>query len=638
LITLLKKGKNLRAIEFLGDTDTTINKNFPIAAIALLEGLNNEGFSLTVTLPRLPFNGPKGIDDCFELWGDSALENWESLQRISLDPQEYKGRHGTSSLCFELFNSLDDQTLGKLITDGGKSERRVFETIAAMGETPRLQGKAKDRILSLEIPGLGKREINASITKTKETGPHNFSDGSKRAEQLMEIARKAHTIKGEFLYPRNPEDADLVELVGEETQTEGYMRMPREDFRRYLELEEGVSPEPSPWLPHKNSELDYVFSKIAKKPNLSYIGPVAGYPSGYHEYLGNHFLVPDQIKFIEGTKGESPMTIEYLQRLLGREAGDEHWEHQFGLLIGLFKATRKMLKHYKEPRTVPSVMFIGPRGCGKTHFQTEMLPKWIDGKYCICEIDDILNRFNANQAGCVITILSDPEGDGAYAIRKKVAQFYKKRAANPVDRLESKGKDTITVPSKKLIVASANDETEQDLAAIPPVDGIEDKVIYLRAYPVKMWEGSNDPKGKEIQKAIADEAEAFCYFIDTYELPPACQGERYGVATWQHPVNVEATERDSPSNTLAELIVQIMEEDGETAKLLFGADKRHTKADLWEIFHESRENTPRMASDVTKLGYILAHVKKSSQTHPEWGFVLDSKKINGVNYWVFTRR
>ena len=168
---------------------------------------------------------------------------------------------------------------------------------------------------------------------------------------------------------------------------------------------------------------------------------------------------------------------------------------------------------------------------GKTHFQTEILLYCIDRKYSLCETQDLLSRFNAEQIGNVITILSDSEGDGRYRARKDLAGYYKKIAANPDTRCEGKGKEKTTLPSKRLIVASANDDTQEDLAAIPPVAGIEDKVIYLRCFPVKMWKGLNDPEGTEIQEQIRNEVQAFCYCIDNYVVPGEWCGGRHGVSS-----------------------------------------------------------------------------------------------------------
>ena len=70
-------------------------------------------------------------------------------------------------------------------------------------------------------------------------------------------------------------------------------------------------------------------------------------------------------------------------------------------------------------------------------------------------------------------------GDVGYAERRNLCIYYKEAAATPTLRVEAKGKDKVTLPSKKIIVASANNQRQEDLAAVPPVDGIEDKVIYL---------------------------------------------------------------------------------------------------------------------------------------------------------------
>ena len=630
LIVVLKNAEKLKTIEFLGDTDTAINKDFANAAVLLAKAMVKTEFSsLELTLPRLPYDGEKGVDDCFEVWDAEGNEKWNALERIPLDPEESKG-----NLQFKLLDKLNEANLKSVIEGGGKPEKRLYQSMAAMHEDPRLQKVFSERIVGLGIQGLGMMELKRVIKKAAEENSHrkDFDKG-----KLDEIVKKTHRIGSEMLYPRSPEDPDNGILLQGDPKSGGYMQMARDDFERFLVWDLDVSKElvngPN------SSEVDYVLGKIGKKPKLSYIGEVAGYPAGLHEYQGKYFFVPQERYFEEGQQGECPQTIEYIQRLLGKNANEPHWEHQFHILMGLLKATRKMVKNYQEKRTVPPLMLIGAKGCGKTHFQTEILPYCIDGKYSLCETQDLLSRFNAEQIGNVITILSDSEGDGRYRARKDLAGYYKKIAANPDTRCEGKGKEKTTLPSKRLIVASANDDTQEDLAAIPPVAGIEDKVIYLRCFHVNMWKGMNDPEGTEIQEQIRNEVQAFCYCIDNYVLPEECSGERYGVATWQHPICIEAAEMGSPSERVSERISKILQEGGEIAKALFGGEHAHDLDKVWELLHGAEDQSmPKLAKTPSSLGHILRHVKTSADKHPERGFAVEKKTVNGYSKWVFAIR
>ena len=630
LIGVLKNAEKLKIIEFLGDTDTAINMGFAHAAVLLAKAMVKTEFSsLELTLPRLPYDGEKGVDDCFEVWGAEGNEKWNALERIPLDPEESKG-----TLQFKLLDKLNDANLKKVIEGGGKPEKRLYQSMAAMHEDPRLQKVFSERIVRLGIHGLGKMELKRATKKAGEDNTHG-KDFDK--DKLDEIVRKTHRIGSEMLYPRSPEDPDNGILLQGDLKSGGYMQMARDDFERFLVWDLDVSKDLADGP--NSSEVDYVLGKIGKKPKLSYIGEVAGYPAGLHEYQGKYFFVPQDRYFEEGQKGACPQTTEYIQRLLGKYANEPLWEHQFHIMMGLLKATRKMVRNYQEKRTVPPLMLIGAKGCGKTHFQTQILPNCIDGKYCLCETQDLLSRFNAEQIGSVITILSDAEGDGEYKARKDLAGYYKKTAANPDTRCEGKGKEKTTLPSKRLIVASANDDTQEDLAAIPPVLGIEDKVIYLRCFPVKMWKGPDDPEGAEIQEQIRNEVQAFCYYIDNYVLPEECSGERYGVAAWQHPICIEAADTGSPSERVSERISKILQEGGETAKALFGEEHAHDLDKVWELLHEAEDpSMPKLAKTPSSLGHFLRYVKTSADKHPERGFAVENKKVNGYSKWVFTIR
>jgi hypothetical protein len=154
---------------------------------------------------------------------------------------------------------------------------------------------------------------------------------------------------------------------------------------------------------------------------------------------------------------------------------------------------------------------------------------------------------------------------------------------------------------------------------------------------VKLWKGSDDPKAEGIQKALHNEAEAFCHFVDNYELPEECRSVRFGVATWQHPINIEAADLGNPSEQVAEVIGEILEKGGEAREALFGKDKRHSTRDVWEILHGAcgGEGPMKLAKDPTALGHYLRHAKKKADRNPGWGFHIETVKYKGHTRWVF---
>ena len=628
LAGLINEMPDLCTVEFLGDADTALNKDFCTAAMRFAEAMRKERVTIEVSLPRLCFEGPKGIDDAIDEQGAMFRLFWEQLPRIRFSECPQGLDEGASWLAYQILRFVKDESLRAVFQRGGKSEQRLMQAVAAISPA-RLQNLFKTRLLALGIPGLGKSDLNKAVTAAAKAKTAAKSEPDEELiQKIDEIVSRTFVYRGTYLYPSNrvayvPSDLD---------SGADYMQMTQDIFRNFLIIELGVGEDNSPNIPGRRSEVDYVLVKVNEKPSLAYFGEVAGFPAGLHKFNGDYFFVPKGRVFEEGQPGECPTTIEYIKRLLGRDSGEVHWEHQFHTLIGLMQRGRRMIREYTEPLNTPPLLLVGERSCGKTTFQTEILPPTMDGQHCYCGVHDLLGRFNSDQAKRVVTILSDAVGDVGYAERRNLGSYYKEAAANPTLRVEAKGKDKVTLPSKKIIVASANNQRQEDLAAVPPVDGIEDKVIYLKCHPVNMWDGTNDPRGKDIMKAIKNEVPAFCHYIDHYELPQEVQGRRFGVATWQHPEIAEAATAGNPSDVVAEVISAIIHDSQRRKELL---DKRSglSSTQVAEILINGSPRIP--LGYLPQIGNYLKYVKSNAQRRPECGFSIETRKVKGITRWVF---
>ena len=628
LMEILRACVGLRVIEFLGDADTAMNKEFSAAAIRFAGAISTEEPAIEVLLPRLSVDGPKGIDDAIEGQANKFDEFWRGLPRIELTDCPQEADAGASWLAYEMLCKVQDESLRAVFKRGGKSEQRLMKVVASI-RLPRLQNIFKSRLVALGIPGLGKSELNRAIAAAgKQNASEQLKPDHSVIDRLDEIVSQAFVYRGTYLYPSSgsankPSDLDCGD----------YMQMAQDIFRNYLIIQLGVGEDNSPNLPGRRSEVDYVLVKINEKPSLTYFGEVAGFPAGLHKHYGDYFFVPKGRVFEEGQPGECPTTIEYIQRLVGKNSGEPHWERQYHTLIGLLQRGRRMIREFTEPLNTPPLLLVGERDCGKTTFQTEILPLTMDGKHCHCGVHDLLGRFNSDQTKTVVTILSDAVGDVGYAERRKLGSYYKEAAANPTMRVEAKGKDKVTLPSKKIIVASANNQRQEDLAAVPPADGLEDKVIYLKCHPVNMWNGSNDPKGKEVMEAIRNEVVAFCYYVDNYPLPREVQGRRFGVATWQHPEIVESATAGNPSELVAEVISAILNDPTRQGELLDNETGLRA-AEVAEILINGSPGIPQNYK--SGIGNYLKYVKSDANSRPDYGFTVHTKIIKGFTRWFFS--
>lgn len=312
LRALLECGENLQAIEFLGDTDTVINKEFGGAAAALVAGLAKLERDFDITLPILPGAGPKGIDDCFEAWGKGSLNKWEGLERIKLDSETHPNTPGgKSQIRFELLETLNAAALKNVIEGGGKPEQKLLATVGELKAAPRLQGKVMERIVKLNIPGLGKQGLKDAIKNTSGDWV-GAEENSELREKLEEVSKSIYKWGGEYIAPR---------LEIDKTSASKFVKKSREDLQTRLTKIYGLSPERRDGLSGV-SQTAWVLEEITSNNELHYMGTVAGYPEGLHEWSGHKILVDQPRLFLEGKSGECPTTIEYIARLVGKNAGE----------------------------------------------------------------------------------------------------------------------------------------------------------------------------------------------------------------------------------------------------------------------------------------------------------------------------
>ena len=178
-------------------------------------------------------------------------------------------------------------------------------------------------------------------------------------------------------------------------------------------------------------------------------------------------------------------------------------------------------------------------------------------------------------------------------------------------------------------MVSANDD-EKSIAGVPPVDGIEDKVIYLRTHRIDLWKGNDDPKAKKVVKKMEEEREAFCWFVDNFELPKECRDSRFGVKGWQHPSLVALSGQGAPSMHLAGMI-QDFRYLG-SCETVFHTGEWVTAAQIARDLKDPAGvagNNLKAQSVGSSLGYIKAEIAKGT----DFGFTAESKTVNGVLRW-----
>ena len=101
-------------------------------------------------------------------------------------------------------------------------------------------------------------------------------------------------------------------------------------------------------------------------------------------------------------------------------------------------------------------------------------------------------------------------------------------------------------------------DVPKDLMVLPPFDdGIEDKIILLKAYRQPMPMPTDTPEQKAaFRRQLATEIPAFLDFLTRQEIPAHLRSNRFGVATYHHPDLLEKVSEQAPEQRPLTLIDQ----------------------------------------------------------------------------------
>jgi len=608
-------------IQFLGDTDTSHNPQFSDAAIKLLELLPQD---CSLTIPRLPIDGPKGVDDCIGAWGDEARERWISTSHdpITLDRELHKEKQGAAELVLSLLRSIDEELLRLVMDSNPRVRRRVYICIASAAASPSSQETAIEWLR--DLTGTGKRAFNAELKLAKE----EFSSGLGQSlpeitALIQQVADSGYTLKAKYLYPI---EGNL------------YAEFSQDELRREIMAKHELTAKPCPSLPGGLSQVDLALQKIKTKPTLCYSGAVAGYQTGIYDVMGVRFLVTHGYDILKGEPGDWSMFREVIERFCGRDAGETHWEIQYDLVMAHMKQHRRQLLFPEEDRPGHFLAFVGEPGAGKTWWQATQLPKLLTNRAFFQDSENLSSQFNAEMGVNELIVLSDSTGSTDYHARDRIADILRKLVGNPQVSVEKKGVDRVNLPVKQRVIASAN---INGMGALPPLkEGIQDKVIYLKVHRIGLWDGSDDPKGAEITAILDAQRAAFCHAIDNFRVPEALYEPRFGCLGWQHPELVEEASTGRPWEPMVEYLGKYLQrcltgyvsDVGEQVSGCRGQGSSWLSAS--ELYQEIVDGVGIDAFEKVvrrdKFPYHLRHAKKEDL---EGWVEIDYRRVDGYGQW-----
>jgi hypothetical protein len=612
-------------IEFLGDSDTVLNYQFADAAVKLshriLEGTGRS--SMTLALPRIPINAPKGVDDLIDHWqkqGKDPVNEYEKLERVTFAADDYPLKSGAAALrwiILETEDKLNGDGLEAAIQEAPRKRDRLFELLYKMEESPSDLVKAKK--LSQELIGVGARDLDKGIKQAKERLIEGFSeeeqDGGEAIGSKVESAiHDAYKFNKEYVYSDSENN---------------YQKYDKGAMTLQLRYHEGMSIRNCPCMPDDMSTVEVALSKIDEKPPLHYFGNIGGYEKGVYEMGGNRVIVPTSRPFVEAVQGECPTWEKAFKQLMGFDSDSEYAEEQLIRSMGWLKQTRKAMRDPKEDRQSQVYVWVGETDSGKSWGQKELLPKLI-GRQIFLTAENVNDKFNDDMIAAELINLSDASGKAGHEDRNKFTQRIKQLIANPEGSVEAKFRGRVCLPQRQRFVVSCNPD---GIAALPTAKGsFKDKVIMVSVGKLQLFDGSDDPKKAEVMANLDNELPAFLWMIDNYEVPKDRYSKRYGIEAWQHPELAELANDGKPSDDLAEDILDWMDKwrDCESKKEMTVQQLFH---ELYGGIYPERKTLARSPYSLGNyLKHILSDYTEDPDSHP---FVIEKRRTKLRRYWVF---
>lgn len=169
------------------------------------------------------------------------------------------------------------------------------------------------------------------------------------------------------------------------------------------------------------------------------------------------------------------------------------------------------------------------------------------------------NQFNGDLIGSEMLLVDDKDLSRKMEDRRSLGSQIKNLSVTTEGtRCHRKGQDAFTVNPLWRVVMAIND-TEKDLGALPPMgegdeDTVGDKVLLLKCYVTELPFNGDKDQFFKLRDYIADDLEAFAYFIDNYEVPEEIKVDksdlRFGFNRFHHPDLLAILNQNSNERTL----------------------------------------------------------------------------------------
>jgi hypothetical protein len=359
---------------------------------------------------------------------------------------------------------------------------------------------------------------------------------------------------------------------------------------------------------------------VCSQQSIDYALPfLPGFPVGLHTINGGRILVPQALTLIQPQPGKADLIESILLALLG--------SNQLTYFKGWLQISYNCLKdHEQMPGQV--LILAGPQDCGKNLTQEEIITPVLGDRiaepyrYAVGK-----TQFNQDLYKAAHLMIADQKNP---ADRIQMREFIRRMASNDLESLHPKGKDAITLPALWRMSVSCNEQPD-DLKIIPPLDGLENKLLLFRCSLAAMPMPTGSPQARaKFAAAIRAELPAFIDSLLKFKIPQALHHERFGIKGYLHSELIRMVRRLDPEEKALEMI--------RAAKLITSTKKfpidltKVTTAELYHSLHKIkslRDQLSEIARSPVRLGQLLGLLADRND-----GTVYRSTIVQGDQRWT----
>jgi len=579
------------SIAFLGDSDTSLIFDFALEATKIKASLP---VNVRLILPRVPFTGPKGIDDIREAQGEAFSATWTAIIDAAYEVPE---RLSASALALRLLLPV----LPEIKDDLDIHQSRLVKL------AKRLDPMDLDRLAKAikTATGISTASFKEHVKACRDNDypqievPEMFFDGSKYFRPAP-IGYDSIIREDAFLHLREM----------------GFSNIPREDG--------ALSP------------MERAAHSIQTMRRVHFAGPICGRPAGMHQEGDIAVLATSGPTIIEGGPGDPSPLVNFFADLFGR-GQNEYADIQLLTFAGWLRHFRTALRNHHQHLPGQALALVGPTNCGKSLAQS-LITLMAGGRGQDASLFLLgLSDFNKELWAAEHLFLDDDklgeDGRESHAVRDRLKKL---TVANQFN-MHAKGRDAVGFRPIWRVTISANLDDES-INVLPPVDEtFGGKISYLMCHepPNPLSDGSDEGRAA-FWKKLVEAMPSFLAAVDSCDIPESRRDSRFYVKEFHHPEVLAAINGAAPEAPLGELIDRWIGDNGNTTPLEARSSEILEKLNAW--------STPSHVRLFTKSARHFGHQLSRLSRLPQWTGRIEkvTRRVGGriknepVNFWRIT--